>query len=396
MYGKFNTRIMDKSYFDIAALVGKYLAGELTEEERERLEEWVSASGERRAWFEAVTGGGYRKEKLERLRGVDTRRGWEEVRKKGAGRVRRWRLWCRYAALFLLPVLGVWFVYERWEGRGDGPAASAVIEAGSSRARLILADGRSVALEEREPGVLTEHDGTRINLEAAHVSYEEGTEEMESEPVYNELVIPRGGEYSLTLSDGTVVYLNAESRLRFPVRFGKGTREVELVGEGYFEVARDTSAAFVVKASDVRVEVLGTVFNLSAYEDDAFACATLVDGRVKVMDVATGEKVVLRPNEQAVVGGGEMTVREVDASCFTAWKDGRLRFQEKPLHEIMRIVSRWYNVEVVYEDEEVKDYVFGCNFSRHAEIADLLAVFERTGTVRFTIQGTRVLIAKRS
>ena len=387
---------MDRNVFDVAELVGKYLAGNLTEEERESLEKWVAASKERASWFEAVTREDYQRDKFARVREVDVNGGWRKVQRGCFRRRRVWTRLGRWAALILLPMLGACLVYlhgqrgveERDEGREK-------IEIGSSKARLILADGKSITLEQQPPGVLAECDGTRINLESEHVTYENEEETHDEELVYNELLVPKGGEYSLTLSDGTVVFLNAESRLRFPVRFGKSVREVELEGEGYFEVARDTNAEFVVRTRDMRVKVLGTVFNISAYENDDFTCATLVEGSVEVTDSETGKEVVLRPNEQALVRDDGMFVEEVDVSYAVAWKDGRLRFQEKPLWEIMKIVSRWYDMEVEYGDEEVKDYAFGCNFNRHAAVEDLLAVFERTGTIDIDIQGTKVFISKK-
>ena len=388
---------MDKQCFDIAELIGKYLAGNLTDEERMRLEAWVGVSQERKEWFETISSVEYRHRKLKQLRDVDVENGWKKLEMDCLKRRRTiWARWMRYAALLLFPVLGVGLVYWHWKGELDVEKSDCVvIEAGSSKARLILANGESVALEEQEAGMLMERNGTKINLENEHVRYENVLNAEDDELVYNELLIPRGGEYSLTLADGTVVFLNAESRLRFPVKFGKGVREVELEGEGYFEVARDTSAAFVVNTSSMKIRVLGTTFNVSAYQDDSVARATLVEGKVEVENLESGEEIVLRPNEQVSMRGSDVRVENVDVSYAIAWKDGRLRFQEKPLYEIMKIVSRWYNVEVEYEDEEVKNYAFGCNFSRHAEIVDLLKVFEQTGTVTFAIEGKKIFVAKK-
>ena len=210
-------------------------------------------------------------------------------------------------------------------------------------------------------------------------------------------MIPRGGEYSLTLSDGTVVYMNADSKLRFPVKFDRNLRMVELEGEAYFKVQRNEKVPFIVKTSQISVQVLGTEFNVSAYAEDLVIQTTLVSGAVKVFSEDEKESVILRPGEQAEFSRitHEIQLETVDVSYVTAWKDGRLRFQEKPLFEIMKNVARWYDVEIIYEDEEVKYYPFGCNFNRMATIESLLQIFEATGTIETRVQGRKIWIKER-
>ena len=271
------------------------------------------------------------------------------------------------------------------------------ITSGTSNAILILADGLPVVLEQQQEKTLKESDGTKINVLKEHISYERGVDDKQEKSVYHELVIPRGGEFSLTLSDGTEVYMNADSKLRFPRKFGKGERVVELEGEAYFQVVHNEDAPFIVKTSQMAIKVLGTEFNVSAYAEDSVIRTTLVRGSVKISSEVSGESVVLHPGEQSALNRGDhsMLVSEVDVSYAMAWKEGRLRFKEKPLKEVMKIISRWYDVDVVYEDEEVKDYPFGCNFSRHATIEPLLKVFEATGTIETSIHGRKIWIRKR-
>lgn len=390
---------MDKSDFDIAVLVGKYLADNLTDEEQAYLNKWLSSSVQNGIWFYKLTDENYKKEKLKRSATIDIKKGWQSLQKKRSGRSRRqlWIRWSKYAAIFIVPILVVWITYQQFSSLSVIELPVQVIAAGSSKALLVLADGTSVPLKQDKQGVLVERNGVKIDLKEERVEYENAVGDQEEELIYNELIIPRGGEYSLTLSDGTVVYLNAGSKLRFPVRFGNTKREVELEGEGYFEVTHDEKVPFIVKTLQMDVQVLGTKFNISAYEDDAVTRATLVQGSVKVTASDNGTNIILQPNEQAEVknGGQILEVSKVDASFATAWKDGKLRFQEKPLCEIMKIVARWYDVEVEYVDEEVKNYPFGCNFSRHATIEPLLQVFEATGTVKIRVDGRKVLIMKK-
>ena len=388
---------MDKTYFDIAVLVGKYLADNLTEEERSLLEEWIALSERNRRWFQRVTDEKYRTWKGSNVRLVDVERGWQDLqskRSKKAGK-RLWVRWCRYAAILVLPLLVGIIIYRYTEE--PQVEETTTITSGTSKARLILANGTSISLEQQQKRVVEEENGTRIDLQQQQVVYENAISDEYEELVYNELVIPRGGEYSLTLSDGTVVYMNADSKLRFPVKFDRNLRMVELEGEAYFKVQRNEKVPFIVKTSQISVQVLGTEFNVSAYAEDLVIQTTLVSGAVKVFSEDEKESVILRPGEQAEFSRitHEIQLETVDVSYVTAWKDGRLRFQEKPLFEIMKNVARWYDVEIIYEDEEVKYYPFGCNFNRMATIESLLQIFEATGTIETRVQGRKRWIKER-
>ena len=180
------------------------------------------------------------------------------------------------------------------------------------------------------------------------------------------------------------------------MQFDGNNRIVELEGEGYFQVVHDENAPFVVKTAGMNIQVLGTEFNVSAYTEDTVIQTTLVSGSVRVSSNDSDNTVVLKPGEQVECSrqGNGLQVRDVDVSSVIAWKDGRLRFEEKPLCEVMKSVARWYDVEVVYLDEEVKWYPFGCNFNRHSTIEPLLKVFEATGTVETRVEGRKIFIKK--
>ncbi len=390
---------MEKTNFDIAILVGKYLGGTLTEEEERTLEDWLSSSEKNRAWFERVTTKSYRIKKGTDSRSVNIEDGWKALENKRAVRQNRrlWVSWGRYVAMFILPLVAAIFLYQRYYSHEDKVELVQTITSGTSKAMLILADGVPVVLEQQQEKVLKELDGTMINVMKEHISYEKMANDDPGKLVYHELVIPRGGEFSLTLSDGTEVYMNADSKLRFPTKFGRNERVVELEGEAYFQVARNEKSPFIVKVASMEIEVLGTEFNVSAYPEDAVIQTTLVRGSVEVSSEKSGESVILHPGEQSALNreNNSLNVSTVDVSYVMAWKEGRLRFKEKPLREVMKIISRWYDVEVVYEDEEVKDYPFGCNFNRHATIEPLLKVFEATGTIETRIDGRKILIRKR-
>ncbi len=214
--------------------------------------------------------------------------------------------------------------------------------------------------------------------------------------VYNEVSVPKGGEYQLMLSDGTLVYLNSMTRIRYPVKFSGDTRDVELEGEAYFEVTRNEEKPFIVRTACYDVTVLGTQFNITAYGDEELTSTTLVQGAVAISGKGVTGAKRLRVDERFVLdrATGKERVEKVDVSYYTAWKDGKFRFRDVRLEEIMRVVERWYDVTVEYDGDEVKDFRFGFNMSRHETIEPLLRIFELNGKVKIDRIG-KVLKVKR-
>ena len=274
--------------------------------------------------------------------------------------------------------------------------ASHTIEPGGAKASLILSTGDVVDLAATS-GAIRVNDGMVIQNCGNMLSYQDTAGKVPTDSlIYNVVTVPKGGEYQLVLSDGTQVYLNSMTRIRYPVRFTGDTRDVELEGEAYFEVARDEEKPFVVRTACYDVTVLGTRFNVTAYRDEVFTSTTLVQGAVAVSGKGiTGSK-RLHADERLVLdkATGGVKVEKVDVSYYTAWKDGKFRFRDVRLEEIMRIVERWYDVTVEYDSDEVKDFRFGFNMSRHETIEPLLRVFELNGKVKIERNG-KVLKVKR-
>ena len=221
-------------------------------------------------------------------------------------------------------------------------------------------------------------EGTHIQVDSTTLNYRLAqSTSARPKPVYNKVEIPRGGEYALVLSDGTKVHLNSMSSLRFPVAFTTGKREVELQGEAYFEVSK-TGQPFIVNVNGMQVEVLGTTFNISAYPNEEYQ-TTLVNGSVRV-SAEKGESLILKPSQQATIvsGGNSIQVRTVDISFYTSWVKGKINFKDQRLEDIMKILSRWYDMNVVYENEGLKNIRFGCNLNRYEEILSLIHISEPT------------------
>ena len=390
---------MDDRIFDIAELVSKYMMGELTEEGQKCLDDWLALSEENHRWFDTVTGKKMVQRKRQELKSVNIEKGWEGLSRKRVREDRREirKRVLKYACVLVLLLFPTLYFFIRENGPDKIiPVVNTEIVPGEPKAILYMANGTMIDLGVRRQDTLKEEDGTVIGLHGKSITYNCSVDSTEGKSLFNELVIPRGGEYVLTLADGTLVCLNAGSKLRFPVQFSGNMRRVELEGEGYFQVVRDEKKPFVVEASGVNITVLGTEFNVSNYPENLNVQTTLVEGSVKVFSERDGDVYILQPGEQAVFdkSSGELHVAAVDVSYATAWKEGRLRFRDRPLKEIMDFISRWYDVDVEYRDEEVKHYLFGCNFNRHATVLPLLELFQSTGTVHFEIVDKKIIVSK--
>lgn len=267
---------------------------------------------------------------------------------------------------------------------------------GTDRAILTLADGRKIALD-KNAAVLFSDSASGISIRKTakgELIYEtlKSTGGNQSANAYNTIETPKGSQYKIILPDGTNVWLNAASSLRYPVVFNGPKREVELSGEGYFEVAKDPHMPFNVKSAKQTVEVLGTHFNINAYPDEQFIKTTLLEGKVVVSQ--SGEKKLMKPGQQVTSYGQTLTLDNLsDAQESVAWKNGIFLFHHEDLHSIMNRVSRWYDIEVEYKNEFNNQYYSG-TISKFDNVTDVLKIMEMTGSVRFRIVGRRITVMK--
>ncbi len=264
---------------------------------------------------------------------------------------------------------------------------------GSNKAILILADGSEYDLTTGNKSIITT-DGTEIKNTGNQLEYI-GTAGQNADIKYNTLKIPRGGEYFLILSDSTKVWLNSETTLRFPVQFAADDRNVELTGEAYFEVSKNEKKPFVVSSGNHLVKVLGTQFNISSYADNPNIYTTLAEGKVEVSSISNPEvTLMLRPSEQSILNSNNNQIqkRTVDVNQYVAWKDGRFVFRDQTLEEIMRTLSKWYDVQVVFSNEADKQLMFTGNLERYADFGDILAKIAKTNEVNFEIKNNTIMI----
>lgn len=304
--------------------------------------------------------------------------------RKDAGRFRR--SWGVAAGVVLLICGGALLRYG-----GPGQSPKGMTEKISLSPAVILADGSSVPLSDFTS--MREKDGSMIALDSGRLVYTSPS--MEREVLYNTLVVPRGSEFRLSLSDGTNVWLNAGSELRYPVTFAGDSREVWLVGEAYFEVISDSTQPFVVHSSKGKIEVLGTSFNVRNYPEESRMVTTLVRGRVAYTDPER-RKYDLFPGDQAISQPGQETIlQSVNPEYYVGWKDGEYIFKSATLEEIMQELSRWYNITVFYANSDVKQFHFTGELKRYEHVESFLRFLEIGGDVRFEVRDHTVTVRRK-
>lgn len=371
-----------------------YCKDELTSSEAKALQAYLDENEQHQVAFRAYLNKYRRMRQVGLYYSMDDRQAWEMIsRRIGRGRATRgytrFRRYLPYAALFAILVSVSVYFYTRDTFRSG--LSLATVHPGMPMAVLELSDGREVSLAQDSVLSLMEVNGCVIESnEGGGIRYL--PTENTGERVCNTIRVPRGGEYYLQLPDGTQVWLNSESELTYAISSGESTREVKLRGEAYFEVARDTNRPFQVKSKDSRIRVLGTKFNIMAYDDQTDVVTTLVDGRVSVL--IGKDSLILMPGEQARSSAGGIELKKVDAGMYTAWKSGVFEFEKMTLEQITRQLERWYDVTFVYFSEEVKEITFTGAAGRHGDLQVILEMIEQLSKVKFTRDKNNIVVTK--
>jgi transmembrane sensor len=311
------------------------------------------------------------------------------------GRRRIYPLWKKLSVAASVLVIVSIGLYRNYRQPGTERVAPAITHApaigpGGEKAMLTLADGTQIELNNAGQGEIATQPGISIRKTSdGQIAY--GIQRQRNSkgalPVFNTISTPVGGQYQLILPDGSKVWLNAGSSLRYPTFFAGSERLVELTGEAYFEITPDKKMPFLVKSRIQTVKVLGTHFNINAYADEPGMKTTLLEGAVQV----NAQRLV--PGQQALLTEKGMTVRQVDTEAEIAWKNGEFVFNGEDLQTIMRMVARWYNIEVIYESPP-GDLRYGGEVSRSKNLSDILKMLEATGDVRFRVEGRRVTVIR--
>ena len=404
------------SYLDIAELAAKFLKGEITREESIRLDAWMANSDRNKALWKNLTSREYLERQLDHWEDQDPEAAWKEllpaIRSAASAdapsidsaftqRHAAIRRYVRYAVAALVIILAgsTGYVVYRDRRKTAAPAQTPVaaiapplhIPPGSRTAQLVLSNGKVIGLGAVGTQKIHEAGGTSVVKDRDVLKYVGAGTNLGDDARYNMVMTPRGGEYQLVLSDGTKVWLNAASSIRYPVCFsGKDRRVVEVVGEAYLEVAKDAAHPFIVTTRQSNITVLGTSFDIKAYPDEPADKTSLVEGLVKVGDV------LLRPGAQVVVDCGRgMTVGTANLEEVLAWKNGLFVFQSECLESMTRKLSRWYNVDIVFNDNTLKNIRFTGRLKRYDDMTVLLDMISSTSRVTFTRDGLRLIVGAR-
>ncbi|MEZ2445674.1 FecR family protein [Chitinophaga sp. RCC_12] len=305
------------------------------------------------------------------------------------------------AAAVLLVVASGFLYFNGHQQQRNKPLATAEktpvikqdITPATNKAVLILADGTEVELNKATEGQIAAQGNTTVNKSGNGQLVYQLTDKPPTTAlaVFNTLAIPRGGQYNLALPDGSKIWLNAASKLRFPTQFTGKERMVELEGEAYFEVAHNQQQPFVVKVKDMQVEVLGTHFNVMAYADEASINTTLLEGKVRLRNDGAAA-VILNPGQEGVFTGNKgFKVNKADIEQVMSWKNGYFIFNDEDLTSIMRKISRWYNVDIEYSSG-TKKLSFAGSISRFKNVTEVLNMLALTGTVQFKIEAGKITV----
>lgn len=385
---------------ELSVLIEKYLSGQCTDEEKAWVEKWYEEREQ--SGVEFYGGDTNERDKSEQ-------RSYEAIEQKIAAleyarqatvipmRPKRLRLYSRIAvAAGVLIALSIVWIREAKRGQPDKQVAivnqsnANDIPPGVNKAILTLADNSTVVLNDVKEGTIAAQGNTSVvKQDSAVLTYQASGNN--SEVLYNTITTPKGGQYQVILPDGSHVWLNAASSLRFPTAFAGNERTVTLTGEGYFEVTKNAAKPFKVKVNDMTVQVLGTHFNVMAYGDERSLNTTLLEGSVSIQ--SSSGTTLLKPGEQAQMnksGAFKIVKDEASIDDAVAWKDQLFQFSDADIHTIMRQVSRWYDVEVEFRGDIRQSFV--ATISRNMPVSGLLHLLELTNKVHFIIEGKKIIV----
>lgn len=381
----------------LASLIARQLTGELAPEELRELVDWGNESKPHRGFLDRLTDETEIENELRTWKNIDPAVGYDrwiaDMRKRRRGHIVRIVGWSAAASFLIAIVIGglVRTVQPTAHTtNGVGIAVNKTIMPGRNTATLTLANGQRLLLDSVAKGELgVQGDSKVMKADSTSLAYKPS--DNSSVPVeYNALTTPRAGQFQLTLPDGSRVWLNNVSSLRYPTSFRGKDRRVELIGEAYFEIAKDSRKPFIVQVKDASIQVLGTSFNVMAYPDESGSQTTLLTGAVQVK-AGTGE-VSLHPDEQAqVTATGDLKLaKDVASADIVSWKDGFFYFGRASFAAVMRQLARWYDIDVVYEGK-IPDMEFGGKVDRTLPLNDLLKFLDKN-QIHFRLEGRKLIV----
>ena len=383
----------EKDIQRLSDIIVKALQGKLTEEEEKSFSAWLDQSDKHRELFQRVRDEKYIKEEYLHYLRIDLEKAWlMAVRRKRRLRVLRI---ARYAAacVAVLCVVGAAFLLKPAGEQPSTVVAERLVTPGSAKALLIIGEEEKIVLDDKHGLNLRDSSGMFMETDSALLRYQtEGKEPKPQEIAYHTLLTERGGEYRIVLSDGTEVIVNSESRLRYPSRFAEGERVVYLEGEAYFDVAEDKERPFRVITDAMALRVYGTEFNVNTRGERVQT--VLVEGSVGVRGKNSAKEYKMKPSDLAEfsAAGELLGIRQVNVEKYVSWKDGLLIFEDETLEEIMEALALWYDVDVFFQNPELKHLRFGGYLRKYENIDIILEAIHRIVGVNFSMNGKTVIV----
>lgn len=383
-----------------ASLIRKALLDDITEAEASELKKLLEEKPELSKLYIQLQEGDSLKALLDEYEKYSAKEAYQLFlqriyAKKPQARRSRVLYWCYSVAAILVLAIGISF----WVMNSDTDVEPethqlAVIAPGMQKGQLVLPDGNVVDVNKKDVDIVV--NGVSVKYKKGVLSYEvkeKSGEDIldETVPEYNKLVIPRGGENTVVLSDGTVVRLNSGSKLTYPVKFAGKVRAVALEGEAYFDVVKDVKHQFVVQTRFGNVAVLGTAFNVNAYNDEKSCYTTLVRGTVSFA-TKDNKEIRLQPGEQAIASSDGVDKKQVDLEEYVGWVNGVYLFKNKPLGDIMNTFAKWYDISVYYETPSLRNTTYSGNLKRYDSINSFLDALVLTGDLEYKVNGKNILI----
>lgn len=372
---------------EIARLILSYLSGSMTGEDEDALRQWRAENPSNEDIFREITENGHLEEEYVRTRSIDTSRPMADmrrrIRKSRSLSSGRWML--RFAGAAAVLVAGILIGMKF---KADAPADTHL------QAEDLMAEIRPGQTK----AVLTTSDGEVFNFTGPQKATSVASRKSLGDRIeINSLEIPRGGEFHIVLEDSTEVWLNAQTTLKYPEVFSDSLRMVEISGEGYFKVSRDSKRPFIVKTAGQTIKVYGTEFNVNSYEDDDEIVTTLVSGSIALTaDLHSSNELLLAPGHQAVFSrkNDETAVKSVNTEVVTSWRNDMFVFDDLTLDKIMRQLSRWYDFEYEFLDGMAPGIVFKGRIPRYGKFGNALSILEMSGGLRFEVEGKKVYISQ--
>ena len=388
----------EKNIFQLARIIAASLKGNANDEEQRTLREWLSVSTRNKKIYDEFKDGKRLEQKIVESQQINWKNDYQHfiTKRQRTRKNRRMKTIIRYAAILTLPIVAAGIFLLQKNDRQTIVSISEVIKPGEHKAVLITGGGERITLSDSTLSPIQEQNGMIVNVTNNKVSYilPEDSLCTQGSPIFNTLQIPRGGEYFLTLADGTEVWLNAETEIRYPVQFTGDKRVVYLDGEAYFTVAPAKNKPFTVVSTHASVSVLGTQFNFRAYPDERDVQTTLVSGSVIMQSEKYKQQIKLVPGEQGVLekNSAKLMKQEVNTYLYTAWKDGRFAFRDARLEDLFNILARWYDLSVFYQSPEAKDIRFTGDLNKTDDFKSILKIIEQNERVIFTVNQRTVFI----